>query len=77
MFMRIQWLAILLAVLLLALASAALAGPVRCTSTYSPTLNRYDSLCDDGTRSVSTWSPTLQQWQTTITASPRQAYTGQ
>jgi hypothetical protein len=30
-----------------------------------------------GTRSVSTWSPTLQQWQTTITASPRQACTGQ
>jgi hypothetical protein len=46
-------------VLLLALAwaSPALAGPpVRCTSTYSPT---------------------LQRWTTTITASPRQACTGQ
>jgi hypothetical protein len=29
------------------------------------------------TRAVSTWSATLQQWQTTITASPRKACTGQ
>jgi hypothetical protein len=44
--------------LLLALASPALAdatrAPVRCTSTYSRTLNRYDILCSDGTRGLST-----------------------
>jgi hypothetical protein len=64
----------MLAILLLVvLVSPALVGPaVRCTWTYSPTLNRYDSLCSDGTRAVSTWSPTLQRWQTTITNSPRQ-----
>lgn len=49
----------------------ALAGPaVRCTSTYSPTLSRYDFLCSDGTKGRVTYSPTLRQWQTTITPPP-------
>jgi hypothetical protein len=65
-----------LAVLLLALASPALAGSVRCQTYHEPTLNRLQTLCDDGTRAVSTWSPTLQRWDTTITASPRQTCTG-
>jgi hypothetical protein len=59
------------------LASPALAGPTgRCTSTYSPTLHRYDTLCSDGTRAVSTWSPTLRQWTTTVTPPPGQTCTG-
>jgi hypothetical protein len=66
----------LLALLLLALASPALAGP-RCTTYEEKTLGRLQTLCDDGSRAVSTWSPTLQQWQTTITTSPRQTCTGQ
>ena len=62
---------------LLALASPAWAGtPTRCTTYEEPTLGRLQTLCSDGTRAVSTWSPTLQQWQTRITASPRQTCTG-
>jgi hypothetical protein len=64
--------------LLLALTSAAGAGPaVRCQAHHELTLNRLMTLCSDDTRAVSTWSPTLQRWQTTITASPRQTCTGQ
>jgi hypothetical protein len=59
-----------LVVLLLALATPAPAGPVRCTTYEEKTLGRWQTLCADGSRAVSTWSPTLQQWQTTITASP-------
>jgi hypothetical protein len=40
------------------------------------TLNRLQTLCDDGTRAVSTWSPTLQQWQTTISPPPGKTCTG-
>ena len=62
---------------LVLLASPALAGPaVRCPSTYSPTLHRYDTLCHDGTRAVSTWSSTLQQWTTTVTPLPGKTCTG-
>ena len=60
-----------LVIQLLTLATSSLAGPtVRCNSTYSPTLNRYDFLCSDGTKGRATWSLTLQQWQTTITPPP-------
>ena len=52
------------ALLLLLLASPALAGPaVRCQAHHKPTLNRLQTLCSDGTRAVSTWSPTLRQWE--------------
>jgi len=71
---RQPWALVFLA---LALASPALAGPVRCQTHHDPTLNRLQTLCDDGTRAVSTWSPTWQRWQTTITNSPRQTCTGQ
>jgi hypothetical protein len=49
--------------LLLALASATGARPaVRCQTHHEPTVNRLQTLCDDGTRAISTWSPTLQRW---------------
>jgi hypothetical protein len=57
-------------VLLLALASPALAGPVRCMTYEEKSLGRWQTLCSDGTRAVSTWSATLQQWQNTITSPP-------
>jgi hypothetical protein len=62
MSMKIHGLVLTLAVLLLILASPALAGPVRCT-TYDEekTLGRLQTLCADGTRAVSTWSPTRQR----------------
>jgi hypothetical protein len=39
--------------LLLALATPVLAGPVRCTTYEEKTLGRLQTLCDDGTRAVS------------------------
>jgi hypothetical protein len=36
--------------LLLALASSALAGPVRCTTYEEKSLGRLQTVCDDGTR---------------------------
>jgi hypothetical protein len=63
-------------VLVLLLASPALAGPVRCQTDHEPTLNRLQTLCSDGTRAVSTWSPTLQQWTTTVTPPPGKPDTG-
>jgi len=62
--------------LLLALATAAWAGPVRCTTSEEKTLGRLQTLCDDGTRAVSTWSPTRQRWDTTVTPPPGQTCTG-
>jgi hypothetical protein len=73
--MIIQMLAYMLAVLLLALATTALASPVRCTTYEEKTLGRWQTLCDDSTWAVSTWSPTPQQWQTTITEGPRRECT--
>ena len=61
---------------LLALASPALAGP-RCLTYEEKSLGRLQTLCDDGTRAVSTWSPTLQRWDTTVTPQPGQRCTGQ
>ena len=41
-------------VLLVALASPAVAGPPgRCQTHHEPTLNRLMTLCDNGTRAVS------------------------
>jgi hypothetical protein len=57
-------------VVLLALATPALAGSTRCTTYEEKTLGRLQTLCDDGTRAVSTWSPTLQRWDTTVTPPP-------
>jgi len=76
MFMDIHRLGSTLAVLLLALASPALAGPVRCQTYPEPSMGRLQTLCADGTRAVSTWSPTLQQWHTTVTPPPGQTCTG-
>jgi pheromone shutdown protein TraB len=62
---------------LLVLATPALAAPVRCQTHHKPTLNRLQTICDDGTRAVSTWSPTLQQWQTVVTPPPGLTCTGE
>jgi hypothetical protein len=66
-----------LVLLVMALASPALAGPVRCQTHHEPTLNRLMTLCDDGMKAVSNWCSTLQQWQTTIMPSPGRTCTGQ
>jgi len=51
-------------------------GPGRCTTHHEPTLNRWQTLCQDGTRSTSTWSTALRQWQTTVTPPPGKTPTG-
>jgi hypothetical protein len=53
--------------LLLALASPAWAGAVRCTTDEVKSLRRFQSLCDDGTRAVSTYNQTLSRWESTVT----------
>jgi hypothetical protein len=73
--MRISVLDLALTVLLLALASPALAG-ARCTTYEEKTMGRLQTLCDDGTRAVSTWSRTLERWESTVTPPPGQTCTG-
>jgi hypothetical protein len=41
------------------------------------TLNRLQTLCDDGTRAVSTWNKTLERWDTTVTERPKKTCVGQ
>jgi hypothetical protein len=41
-----------------------------CPSTYDQLLNRWETLCPDGTRAVSTWNALLERWETVITAPP-------
>jgi len=55
----------------LALASPALAGAVRCTTSEERSLGRWQTIYDDGTRAVTTWSALGGGWQTTITESPQ------
>jgi hypothetical protein len=67
---------LLVLVLLLALTTPALAGPARCLTYEEKTLNRLQTLCDDGTRAVSTYSKTLERWDTTVTPPPGQRCAG-
>ena len=64
-------------VILLALASPALAGTVRCTTYEEQTLGRLHTVCDDGTRAVSTYDKTLSRLESTITPPTDQRCTGQ
>src|SRR5919201_3785030 len=38
-----------------------------CTSTYDQLLNRWETVCPDGTRAVSTWNALLERWETCAT----------
>jgi hypothetical protein len=49
----------LIMALLLALATPALAATTRCTTYEEKTMQRLQTLCDDGTRAVSTYNKTL------------------
>jgi hypothetical protein len=63
--------------LLLALASAAWAGPaVRCQTYPEPTLGRLQTLCSDGTRAISRYNTVLDRWETTVTPPPGQTCQG-
>jgi hypothetical protein len=73
--MRIHALAGSLAVVLLLLASPALAA-TRCTTYAEKTLGRLHTLCDDGTRGLSTYNQTLGRWDTTVTPPPGRTCAG-
>jgi hypothetical protein len=66
---------LILALLLLALASPAWAGPVRCTTVEEKTLGRLQTVCDDGTRAVHYFNKTLSRWESVITSPPGQTCT--
>lgn len=51
--------------LLLTLASAALAG-TRCTSYEEKSLGRLQTLCDDGTKAVSRYNTVIERCETTV-----------
>jgi hypothetical protein len=70
--MRHSWWALLL----LLLASPALAGTTHCMTYEEPTLGRLQTLCDDGTRAVSTYNQTLSRWESTITPPPGKTCVG-
>jgi hypothetical protein len=63
-------------VLLLALASPALADTGRCITYEQKTLGQWHTLCDNGTRAVSRYNRVLDRFETTITESPRKVCTG-
>jgi hypothetical protein len=66
---------ILAALLIVSMASPALAGPVRCQTYPEPTMGRLQTLCDDGSRATSRWNTVLDRWDTTVTPSPGQPCT--
>jgi hypothetical protein len=61
----------LFALLGLALANSTFAGTVHCTTYEEKTLQRWHTICDDGTRAASRYNTVLDRWETTITMSPR------
>jgi len=73
------WLALLLLLaLLLALTTPALAAPpTRCLTYPEPSMGRWQTICDDGSRATTYWSPSLQQWTTTITPPPGRTCEGE
>jgi hypothetical protein len=62
----------------LAGASPALSATTNGTTWYVRTVDRWQTLCDDGAWVISRYNTILDYWDTTITArSPRQACIGQ
>jgi hypothetical protein len=48
----------------------------RCLTYEERTMQRLQTLCDDGTRATSYWNRTLERWESTVTPPPRQTCTG-
>ena len=64
-----------LAALALLLLTAPAWSTPRCLTYQEPTMQRWQTLCDDGTRAVSTYNQTLGRWESTVTPSPGQTCT--
>jgi hypothetical protein len=60
----------LLMLLLLTLATPALAGPGRCTTDEEQTLGRRQTRCDDGTRGIRPDHEILDRWDMRSTPRP-------
>jgi hypothetical protein len=53
----------------LMLAAALSFGPplgTHCTTDEEKTMQRWQTVCDDGTRAVQTWNRTLSRWESTV-----------
>jgi hypothetical protein len=76
--MRLLFAIILIALALMLVAVVLLVRPAwsatRCTTYEERTLGRRHTVCDDGTRAISTYNRALERWDTTITESPRKAW---
>jgi hypothetical protein len=59
----------------LTLASPAWPDTLRCTTYEEKTLQRWHTVCDDGTHAVSRYHQIFDRWETTITESPRHSCT--
>jgi len=66
----------LLTLLRLALVNPTWAGTLQCTTYEEKTLQRWHTICNDGTRAVSRYNRVLNRWETTITTSPHSICTG-
>jgi hypothetical protein len=66
----------LLILALVLLTTPAGAAP-RCLTYEERTMNRLQTLCDDGTRAISTYNKTLSRWESTVTPPPGQTCMGQ
>jgi hypothetical protein len=62
-------------IILLGLTSPGLTATVRCTTYEEKTLQRWHTICDDGTRAVSRYNKILDRWETTITTTSRKSCT--
>jgi len=72
--MRLLFALALLVLALVLVAFLLLVRPAwsatRCTTYEEQTLDRLQTLCDDGTLAVSTYNKTLECWDTTVTPLP-------
>lgn len=53
-----------------AMAATGLRGD--CTHLYNGALQRYETACPDGSRSITRWNNALQRWEVEIIRSPIQ-----
>src|SRR2546426_8236707 len=71
-------------VLLLGLVSPTLAGsgpaipgtPASCTTTYNQLLDRWETVCSDGTRAITRYDQLLDRDETTVLSGPRRDCAG-
>jgi hypothetical protein len=66
--MRRRWWGLVLLGLVWAMPVRA-GAPVRCITYEEKTLNRWQTICNDGTRATSYWNGALR-WETTVQPAP-------